>query len=646
MATPNAPEQEEPGNPFAFLAGDKEKNANLTEIQRRRNHPLRRAIRVVRSTWYWVVLVLIIYFAWTNPVFLNLILFLTGQAFRLLFVVSFILIQFIAMFWFIGRAKTEIITPDDPKTLTFDDYKGQPRLLALVKQWMSLLSDRRQFKEMGGEFINGLLFYGAPGTGKTMLAKAMAGESGTAFISIEGSGFRGMFMGMDVLKMMSFVNKARKLAREYGACIAFIDEIDAVGASRGNVMGGAQPVGHQSHVDKMMMGGMMGGGGTGALTRLLTELDGVGEKTRGEKLQGRIYKLFGKEPPERNWHVLFVGSTNRPDILDPALTRPGRLDRRIEVSAPDRMGRTAIIEYYLSKIRHDDSIDVEAIVSDTSNYTPAQIMAAITKDAVRLALFDGRDKVNQRDVDLAFQEQSMGLENPIEDLQEDQREQVAYHEAGHAIAVYYLMPEMRMVRATIIRRSNALGYVHSAMNYELHAYPLSYLVRRVMVSLAGDVATKLWSGGEAWSGTAGDFQHVRALISFLRANGFFGPPILERTMTDLPKTEMDGPIVTRFWNKSEDSTERLLRDHWEELDAIAQALLEKGDLSGVEVVEIIQGITGIDIRAGDDEEVETLLEEGEKIAEEAEKIRAGSNGDHGEGRRREPRKPKPRASAD
>ncbi|MFM8367494.1 MAG: AAA family ATPase, partial [Chloroflexota bacterium] len=149
----------------------------------------------------------------------------------------------------------EVIRPGDPKQITFEDYKGQPNLLKMVRQWIYLLSDREQFQKMGGQFITGLLLYGEPGTGKTLLAKAMAGEAGIAFISIEGSGFRGMFWGVDVLRMIQFVGRARKLAREYGACIAYIDEIDAVGMSRGSVMGGGQ-----------MMGGMMGmGAGSGAL---------------------------------------------------------------------------------------------------------------------------------------------------------------------------------------------------------------------------------------------------------------------------------------------------------------------------------------------------------------------------------------------
>ena len=227
----------------------------------------------------WLAVNALIIWALIDPAVMNMLLTVLALAFRVVFILFMAIIQFVAIFWFMGQTRVETIRPGDPKQVTFDDYKGQPNLIKMVRQWISLLSDRTKFKQMGGEFINGLLLYGEPGTGKTLLAKAMAGEAGIAFISMEGSGFRGMFWGMDTLRMISFIRRARKLAREYGACIAYIDEIDAVGMSRGGVMGG-QGGG--------MMGGGMGGmfgGGSGALTRLLYEMDGINEQTRWEKLR-------------------------------------------------------------------------------------------------------------------------------------------------------------------------------------------------------------------------------------------------------------------------------------------------------------------------------------------------------------------------
>ena len=150
----------------------------------------------------WVALNGLIYWAFVNPEVMNILLTVLSLAFRVIFILFMAIIQFVAIFWFMARTRVEVIRPGDPKQVTFDDYKGQPNLIKMVRQWISLLSDREKFQKMGGQFINGLLLYGEPGTGKTLLAKAMAGEAGIAFISIEGSGFRAMFWGVDVLKMI------------------------------------------------------------------------------------------------------------------------------------------------------------------------------------------------------------------------------------------------------------------------------------------------------------------------------------------------------------------------------------------------------------------------------------------------------------
>jgi cell division protease FtsH len=526
----------------------------------------------------WAAFNGLVYWAIVNPEILNLILVVLGFVFQIVFALGFAVMQFVAIFWFMSRSRVEIIRPGDPKQITFDDYMGQPNLLKMVRQWISLLSDRTQFQKMGGQFINGLLLAGEPGTGKTLLAKAMAGEAGIAFISMEGSGFRAMFWGVDVLKMIRFISQARKLAKEYGACIAYIDEIDAVGMSRGSVMGG------QGGMMGGGMGGMMGGG-TGALTRLLYEMDGISELGGWEKLRARWYQLRKKPIPPRDWHILFMGSTNRPDVLDPALTRPGRFDRTVVVNKPDRGGRRAIVTYYLNKIRSDETIDIDAIVSDTAWATPARIMSAITKDAVRLALFDNRDRVAQHDIELAFQEQAMGLENPIEEMEEDQRQQVAYHEAGHAIVQYYLRPDERIVRVSIVRRSEALGYVLPVPNYDIYALPLRTFVADILVSMAGHVATKLFLG-EYWTGATSDFQNVRGRLWQLAHYGYFGPPVDIQQVGSQGKDKME--VVEKFWKKLEEQTENILAKHSAEVHAVAQALLDRNDLTGKQCIEVIK----------------------------------------------------------
>src|SRR6266508_6503995 len=538
------------------------------------------------GTLGWAAFNGLIYWAIISPEVLNIVLVVLSLAFRVIFILFMAIIQFVAIFWFMARSRVETIRPGDPKQVTFDDYKGQPNLIKMVRQWISLLSDRTKFQKMGGQFINGLLLYGEPGTGKTLLAKAMAGEAGIAFLSIEGSGFRAMFFGVDVLKMISFIGRARKLASEYGACIAYIDEIDAVGMSRGGVMGGQGGMG-------MGMGGMgMGMMGTGALTRLLYEMDGINEQTRWEKLRARWYQFRGKPVPPRDWHILFMGSTNRPDVLDPALTRPGRFDRTVVVNKPDRSGRREMVKYYLNKIATDATVDIEAIVSDTSWATPARIMSAITKDSVRLALFDGREKVAQHDIELAFQEQAMGLENPIEEMEEDQRRQVAYHEAGHAVVQYYLRPDERIVRVSIIRRSEALGYVLPVPNYDIYALPLRTFVADILVSIAGHVATKLFLG-EYWTGATSDFQNVRARLWQLAHYGYFGPP-LDFQQVPGPVLKEKNEVVEGFWRKLEEQTEQVLIQHSAEVHAVAQALLERSDLTGKQCIEVIRAAASSD----------------------------------------------------
>jgi len=261
------------------------------------------------------------------------------------------------------------------------------------------------------------------------------------------------------------------------------------------------------------------------------------------------------------------------------------------VDKPDRSGRREIIKYYLSKVKHDDTVDVEALTGDTAWATPAKIMSAVTKDAVRLALFDDRDKVSQRDIELAFQEQAMGLENPIEEMQEDQRQQVAYHEAGHAIVQHYLRPDERIVRVSIIRRSEALGYVLPVPNYDIYAMPLRLLVADIMVSMAGHVSVKVFLG-EYWTGASSDFQNIRSRVWTLASLGYFGAPIADPTA--LFAGNGHGSMIDNFWNQAEEGVERMLRQHSKEVEAVTQALLQRGDLNGTEVLAIISQTIGLD----------------------------------------------------
>lgn len=554
----------------------------VVKQQRRLTKKMRQLIRKVVPL---VVVAGAAVLIWSNETLLNIFLQLLGFVGQLLFAILFMLVQFGSLFWFMSRSKIERIRPEDPKIITFDDYWGQPRLKRLVRQWLGLLSDRQQFVEMGGRYINGLLLYGPPGTGKTMLAKAMAGEAGVAFLSIEGSGFRAMFWGVDVMKMIWFIRKARRLAQRYGAAIAYIDEIDAVGQSRGGVMGGGGGDGGAG------MGGMMGAG-TGALTRLLYEMDGIDSKTLKERLKGKLFQIMGKKPPDRNWHVLFMGSTNRPDVLDPALKRPGRFDQLIKVDLPDRTGRREIVEGYLRTVNHDDSVDIEAIVMNNRAATPAQIMAAITKDAVRIALFDHRSAVSQEDIEKAFLQQYTGIENPIEEMEDRQRWEVAVHEAGHAVAQHYLMPDTRIAHITIVRRGDALGFVLPMDEVEIFSQPLSRIVRDMMVCMAGQAAMRVILGESYTGASGGDYPMVRERLWRLYNEGYFGPPVVDwrtgRDSTGGAVADRDAQAaLRRMWLDLQERTERLLRDHRAELLELAENLMDHNSLSTKQVLAIL-----------------------------------------------------------
>ncbi len=390
-----------------------------------------------------------------------------------------------------------------------------------------------------------------------------------------------MFFGIGVLKVRGMFSKARAWAKTYGATILFIDEIDAIAGNRGGVSGDPR----NSPVQGGMAGGMFGGmGGLGVMSRLLVEMDGITEISRRDQIQNKLRSWVGIEPIDPGV-VLVMGATNRPGSLDPAIIRPGRFDRQIEVGLPDKGSRRAIIEGYLDKISSDPEINVDYLVSITGWASPALLSSAITKDAARLAIFDGRKVISQADIEDALQENALGLENPIHDLDPEQRKQIAIHEAGHAVTIYHLKPETNIARVSIVRRSGALGYVMPVETQDIYTVKLSRFTRDIMVSLAGHVATKLVLG-EAWTGATGDLASVRARVYHLANAGFFrkfplkiGDPLADKEI---------GQDAAEFLNKCLDYVEKLLIENRHQLDAITEALLEHDTLSGDKAVEVMR----------------------------------------------------------
>lgn len=559
----------------------------------------------------FLVVVIVVSYILFQTLGFQIFLTLIGMLFRMVFAILFIMIQFVGLFWFLSRTKVIETIPGDEGTITFDDYFGNEHLVKLVKEWVELLTDgRNKLDDLGGKALSGLLLIGPPGTGKTMLARCLAGSAHSAFIGMSGSDFTSMFLGVGVLKVRGMFNKARKWAKAFGAVILFVDEIDAIAGNRGSVAGD-----RNRPVQGGMAGGMFGGGGLGVMSRLLVEMDGISEISLRDRIQNRMRTWIGL-PELDQGVVLVMAASNRPDALDPAILRPGRLDRRIHVGLPDKGSRRAIIEGYLNKVKHvgircaycgteydererhsgnncsecdapGESIDVDYLVSITSWASPALLASAITKDAARLAIFDGRRAISQQDIENALQENALGLANPISDLEPEQKYQIAVHEAGHAIAVYYLKPETKIARVSIVRRSGALGYVMPVEKTDLYTIRLTRFVRDIMVSLAGHVATEVILN-EAWTGATGDLTNVRNRVYVLAGLGFFGSfplasgdPLANRNLSEK---------IDEFINNCMNKTRDLLELHRKELEAVADALVKDEDLSGDTVIKIIEGL--------------------------------------------------------
>lgn len=499
-------------------------------------------------------------------------------ALRVITMLAMAIGQFVAIFWFMSRTRVFEVRPGDPKSIGLEDYRGQPGLVKMMNEWMQLISGREDFARMGGRKISGIMLTGGPGTGKTYLARALAGGSGIAFIGLEASSLRGMFWGIDSLKVAAFFRKARALAMEYSGCIAYIDELDAVGMARSGMGGSGQTT---------TMGLM--GGTSGALTRLLYEMDGLEEFTPWQKALNTARLRLGFSPFDPG-HVLVMAATNVPHLIDIALKRPGRFDRIIEVNLPDRTGRLDILHYYLGTIKNNlDEREINILADDTGWATPVHIASAVTKDAVRLALFAGRDRVTLEDIEMALQEQAMGIANPISDLTADQKWQLAVHEAGHAVAQYHLRSEKsRIVRLSIVRRGGALGYMLPVPKYDVYTLPLIDIVRDIVVSLGGHVATELVLG-EPWTGASTDFEHVRMRLNALLYHSAFGAIPLGNS----PTTENSEKIEAYFL-ELKSVTYKLLERHRPSLETLAKALMERQDMNGEEVVAVLSTFGGPD----------------------------------------------------
>ena len=577
------PSAQPPAAPPPRYAWEQEK----TLVQRRNTLP-RRIRRFISKIWLPVLIIVILVAALTNADVMRALQVPLQFLGRFIFAAFFILFQFVAMFWFLGRARMYTIWPG-AEGVSFRDYRGQPEILDQAKQVVQLLRGVRVFEEAGGEPLNGLLLEGPPGTGKTWLAQAISTEAGVPFFYVDASSMNSMFMGIAPLKVANLYRKARKASKEYGASVVFIDEIDAIGSRSG-----VAETTRDSGILPMMMGGM-GGGGSGLLSTLLIEMSGFSlEHGWMARKRTWFYRTFlRRNPPKPRRRLLTIGATNRIQALDPALLRPGRFDKKIRIDAPDLEGRRDIIEYYLSKMAHDESVDPVILASETPFYTPADLKYLLN-EALRYAFFDGRTYMTIKDVRQAQPEHEYGVRTPIKNMKEEDRYRLAAHESGHAIAVRLFMPAFRIARITIIRQGGAHGYVKFYPANEEYDYALStfdQLMNRLRVAVGGKAGEMEFCGegfqtlgvGVGW-GDGSDFGQIRAVLYQMANAGMFGP--LGTSMGDAdgfnPSREMREAMEETFRTVL-DEVRMAFRLHREMGEALIALLMAKQELHAEEI---------------------------------------------------------------
>jgi len=491
---------------------------------------------------------------------------------QLLFGMMFLIVQFGALFYLLGRGRTYWVQPGETGVY-FSDHRGNDHVLEAARRTVTLLQGVREFKAMGGETVRGLLLEGPPGTGKSYLAQVMASEADLPFGYLSAPSLQAMFMGIGPLRVRMLYGKARKLARRHGGCILFIDEIDAIGMSRTNQMAGGGGM------------GMMGGGGSGLLNELLLQMD---PPNFDNGLFSRISRGIGLKkgraiPPP----VLTVGATNIASVLDQALLRPGRFDRRIHVDKPDYEGRKDIIEYYLAKVRHED-MPVDRMGNDTIEYTPVAIKYVLN-EAVIHAHFDGRDAISYADFSRARENHEWGLREPIRGLSQEDRRRLAYHEAGHAVAQVKLLPWDRLAKVTIIRHGSALGLSAVKPVEEKRIRVREEVLADIQVSLASRAAEELFLGS-ATDGVGSDFQKATettfAMLNWWGMDGSF-----YSTQAFGMGASATTPDVRRRIDQILDQEYRkvkaLLTSYSGAMHDLAQLLLDQDEVDGQDVEDLV-----------------------------------------------------------
>ncbi len=512
-----------------------------------------------------------------------------GLVIYLIFIMSFVVLQFVALFWFLARGNSYVIYPNE-YDMSFDDVRGQQAAVDSTKEVLRLFQGFKDFRQMGGYPPHGILFEGPPGTGKTLMAKAIAGASGVPFLYATGSGFANMFIGIGNLKVRRIFTKARNMSDKYGGAVIFIDELDALGGSRGLVSERSAPPEVSDRPAKVIMGGMGMGGGMGIVNELLVQMDGLIVPRGIWRHIRRI--VFRAKPKVPFYNILIIGATNRASTLDRALLRPGRFDRKIHVGLPDAEGREDIARYYLAKVRHEP-IDQRKLARMTKGYSPA-MLKNIVNEALIFAHQDGRDALRWDDLWQAKLTEEIGLKQPVT-YTDREKVMVAVHEGAHAVASYALERGERQIQViTIQKREGALGLVHGQEVEDMYLNTQKQLLARIQVFLAGLVAEEVWFG-QTTSGPSSDLQAATQIAAVYVGVYGMGRSLVSAAASQDPMggggnvvgTVLSDPErrkeLDQILNDCRRRVRALLVEKRHVVEGVRDALLEREELVGDEI---------------------------------------------------------------
>ena len=462
-----------------------------------------------------------------------------------------------------GKSRAKLLTENQHR-VTFSDVAGVDEAKDELQEIIEFLKDPKKFTKLGGRIPKGCLLVGAPGTGKTLLARAIAGEAGVPFFSISGSDFVEMFVGVGASRVRDLFVQGKKKA----PCIIFIDEIDAVGRHRGAGLGGGHDEREQT------------------LNQLLVEMDGF----------------------ESNDGVILIAATNRPDVLDPALLRPGRFDRHVVVPRPDIRGREGILQVHIRKVPLSTDVDVSVLARSTPGFTGADL-ENLVNEAALLAARNDKEKVDMLDLELAKDKVMMGAERRSMIISDEEKRNTAYHEAGHALVAKLLPGADPIHKVTIIPRGMALGLTQQLPMDEKHTYPREYLLNNLVILFGGRVAEELVLE-HMTTGAGNDIEKAtdlaRRMVCEWGMSEKLGPMtfgkkeeeiFLGRDFTqkvdysESTAIEIDSE-VRRIIQESYHRAKDLLKTNLRLLHKVAEKLLEKEVLDGSEIDAIVREFDG------------------------------------------------------